>query len=57
MKSLLKSALVMLGIALCTSTAAYAGPGLAPEIDPNMAVCGLTLLAGTLAVSRIRRKK
>jgi LPXTG-motif cell wall-anchored protein len=58
MKSLMKSALVILGIALCTSSAAYAhSSGYGPEIDPSLAVGGLTLLAGTLAVLRVRRKK
>jgi hypothetical protein len=28
-----------------------------PEIDPNLAVSALTLLGGTLAVLRIRRKR
>ena len=28
-----------------------------PEIDPNLAVSSLTLLAGTLAVLRVRRRK
>jgi LPXTG-motif cell wall-anchored protein len=28
-----------------------------PEVDPSLAISGLTLLAGTLAVLRVRRKK
>jgi LPXTG-motif cell wall-anchored protein len=28
-----------------------------PEVDPSLAIGGLTLLAGTIAVLRIRRKK
>lgn len=60
MKNLLKNALVVLGLALCTCTAAHAlaftlAP--APEVDPSLAIGGFTLLAGTLAVLRVRRKK
>ncbi|MGA2085475.1 MAG: LPXTG cell wall anchor domain-containing protein [Terracidiphilus sp.] len=59
-KNLLKNALVVLGLALCTCTAAHAlaftlAP--APEVDPSLAIGGFTLLAGTLAVLRVRRKK
>jgi hypothetical protein len=57
-KNLQKYALVVLGLALSTCTAAY---GLAfkrtPEVDPSLAIGGITLLAGTLAALRIRRKK
>ena len=59
-KNLLKYSLVVLGIALGTCTAAH---GLAfsklhqPEIDPSLAVSAVTLLAGSLAVLRIRRNK
>jgi hypothetical protein len=35
----------------------YKGPGHIPEVDPNLAIGGLTLLAGTIAVLRIQRKK
>jgi Na+/phosphate symporter len=57
-KTLLKYSLVVLGIALGTCTAAH---GIAfskkPEIDPSLAVSALTLLAGSLAVLRVRRNK
>jgi hypothetical protein len=59
-KSPLKYAFLLLGMALCISTAAH---GLAfyphphPEIDPSLAVSALTLLAGSLAVMNVRRKK
>jgi hypothetical protein len=57
-KNLLKYSLVVLGLALSTSVASH---GLAfnkiPEVDPSLAVSGLALLAGTLAVLRVRRKK
>lgn len=57
-KNLLKYALVVLALALSTSVAAH---GLAfgrnPEVDPSLAVSGLALLGGTLAVLRVRRKK
>lgn len=56
-KNLLKYSLVMLGLALCTCTAAYASRPKVPEVDPSLAIGGLTLLAGTIAVLRIRRKK
>jgi LPXTG-motif cell wall-anchored protein len=57
-KSLLKNAFIVLGLALCTSTAAYAGVNpKTPEVDPSLAIGGLTLLAGALAVLRVRRKK
>ncbi|MGA2887266.1 MAG: hypothetical protein ABSE51_04390 [Terracidiphilus sp.] len=60
-KSFIKNALVVLGLALGTCTAAHAlvfnpHPH-SPEIDPGLAVSSLTLLAGTLAVLRVRRKK
>jgi LPXTG-motif cell wall-anchored protein len=60
-KNLLKNALVVLGLALCTCTAAHAlafkpGGG-APEADPSLVIGGFALLAGTLAVLRVRRKK
>jgi len=29
----------------------------APEVDPSLTIGGLTLLAGTIAVLRVRRKK
>jgi hypothetical protein len=61
-KNLFKYSLVVLGIALGTCTAAH---GMVfflqhphrPEIDPSLAVSALTLLAGSLAVLRIRRNK
>jgi LPXTG-motif cell wall-anchored protein len=58
-KHLLKYAFVALGLALGTSATAH---GLAfslkaPEVDPSLAIGGLTLLAGTIAVLRVRRKK
>lgn len=57
-KNLLKYALVVLGLALTTCTAAY---GMAfnrvPEVDPSLAIGGITMLAGTLAVLRVRHKK
>lgn len=59
MKKLLKYALMMLGFAFCSCTAAHAlmfrQP--APEVDPSMVISAFTLLAGSLAVLRVRRKK
>jgi len=58
-RNLLRYALVVLGIGLCASTAAH---GMAfgkpfPEVDPGLAVSAVTLLAGSLAVLRVRCKK
>jgi hypothetical protein len=57
-KNLLKYSLVVLGLALGTSSAAHGLVfSLKPEIDPNLAISALTLLGGTLAVLRVRRSK
>ncbi len=57
-KNHLKYSLVMLGLALTTCTTAFAfSKPKVPEVDPSLAIGGLTLLAGTIAVLRIRRKK
>jgi LPXTG-motif cell wall-anchored protein len=57
-KNLLKYVLIVLGLALGDCTTAHAlAFRLTPEVDPSLAVSGLTLLAGTLAVLRVRRKK
>ncbi|MGO9777265.1 MAG: hypothetical protein ACLQGT_15145 [Terracidiphilus sp.] len=57
-KNLLKYSLLVLGLALGTCVSAH---GMVfvhkPEIDPNLAISGLTLLAGSLAVLRVRRSK
>lgn len=55
-KNPLKYSLVALALALGTCTAAYAKPHF-PEVDPSLAISGFTLLAGTIAVLRIRHKK
>ena len=59
-KNLLKYTLLVLGLALATCASAHGMvffKGGAPEVDPSLAVSGLTLLAGTLAVLRVRRSK
>jgi hypothetical protein len=57
-KNLLKYALMVLGLALGAATTAHGMVFyLAPEVDPSLAVSALTLLAGSLAVLRVRRKK
>jgi len=38
-------------------TPVYPNPRQAPEIDPSMAIAGISLLAGTLTVFRVRRRK
>lgn len=57
-KNLLMNTLVVLGFALGTCASAH---GMAffkkPEVDPSLAISGLTLLGGTLAVMRARFKK
>ena len=58
-KNLLMNTLVVLGIVLSTSVSAMASskPGTTPEIDPSLAISGLTLLVGSLAVMRAKRSK
>jgi hypothetical protein len=59
-KNLLKYALAVLALALGTCATAHAfvfSQRYSPEIDPSLAVSGFTLLAGTIAVLRVRRKK
>jgi drug/metabolite transporter (DMT)-like permease len=51
---------VVLGIVFGTCAVAHGlafGHGSTPEIDPSLAISTITLLAGSLAVLRIRRKK
>jgi hypothetical protein len=58
MKHRILSPLMLLALALGTCTAAYARNGGGyPEIDSSLAVTSLTLLAGAIAVLRVRRKK
>jgi hypothetical protein len=57
-KHCILSPLVLLALVLGTCTIAYADNHRhTPEIDPSVAVSGLTLLAGTIAAMRVRRKK
>lgn len=63
--------MLALVLTVAGSTAAYAkggdhhhhpdppshDPRQAPEVDPNLAIGGFTLLAGSLTVIRARRKK
>jgi hypothetical protein len=61
-KNFMKYAFVVLGLALgvCASAhgMAFNQPGHpAPEVDPGLAIRAITLLAGSLAVMRIRRQK
>jgi hypothetical protein len=62
-KNLLMNTLVVLGFVLGTCVSAHGmvfhvnlGTG-TPEIDPSLAISGLTLLAGSLAVMRAKRSK
>jgi hypothetical protein len=61
-----KSSAIVLGMVLLMSAPAFAhgngrtpsGPsGAAPEVDPSLAVAGISFLAGSLAVLRSRRNK
>jgi hypothetical protein len=58
-KNLLKNSLVVLGLAIgiCASAHGMAFTKKTPEVDPSMAIGAVTLLAGSLAVLRIRRGK
>jgi hypothetical protein len=59
-KNFMKYALVALGFALGSCTAAHGlvfGPTPHPEVDPSLAISAVTLLAGSLAVLRVRRQK
>jgi len=52
--------LMALGLAFCTCNVAHGlvfKPHPHPEIDPSLAISAITLLAGSLAVLRIRRNK
>jgi hypothetical protein len=70
MKHFCKYAVLTLFVAFGISTIASADPqgpipcnnpgcktASAPEVDPALAISGLTLLAGSLTVMRMRRKK
>jgi LPXTG-motif cell wall-anchored protein len=70
MRNILKYTILASVLALCASSAAFASPDPcsstrpdcrstpeAPEVDPALAVAGITALAGGLAVLRARRRK
>ncbi|MGA2848942.1 MAG: hypothetical protein ABSE46_08105 [Terracidiphilus sp.] len=68
MRNLIKYAFLTAVVAGGASTAAYAGecgtdraalctPQPAPEVDPSLAIAGISLLAGTLVVVRSRFRK
>ena len=65
MKIAFKYSLLVLALTLGSSIAAHAHykegrpqtPPPAPEVDPSLAISGITLLAGTLTVARARRRK
>jgi hypothetical protein len=59
-KNLFRYSLVMLGIALGTCLAAHGmifTHSSHPEVDPSLAISAITLLAGSIAVMRVRRTK
>jgi uncharacterized lipoprotein YajG len=59
-KNLLMKILMVLVFVLgaCASASAMVfHPATTPEIDPSLAISGLTLLAGSLAVLRAKRGK
>jgi LPXTG-motif cell wall-anchored protein len=55
-----KSSTLVLGLLLALSTPAFAhhhdNPG-APEVDPSLAIAGISFLGGSLVVLRSRRRK
>jgi LPXTG-motif cell wall-anchored protein len=63
MSNILKFALLTLVLVVGGNTAAHANPAAtsrpktAPEVDPSLAVVGVSLLAGTLTVLRARKRK
>ena len=62
MNTFFKRSILALVLAATASTAALARdhrhePKQAPEVDPNLAIGGVTLLAGALTVLRARRSK
>ncbi|MGA9243941.1 MAG: hypothetical protein WBW03_18395 [Silvibacterium sp.] len=67
MKKLLKYSFLVLALGLGMITAAHAAPtsttstvpkpSTAPEVDPSLAMGGISLVAGTLAVLRARCHK
>jgi hypothetical protein len=73
LKKVLKYSFLGLALAVGASAAAHAdswnhdphrqkleprtGPRIAPEVDPTLAISGLSLLAGTLTVLRARGRK
>jgi LPXTG-motif cell wall-anchored protein len=63
MSKILKFALLTLVLVVGGNTAAHANPAAtsrpktAPEVDPSLAVVGVSLLAGTLTVLRARKRK
>ena len=63
MKSRWKFSALVLGMVLILSAPAFAlkhhdkGDGAAPEVDPSLAVAGISFLAGSLVVLRSRLRK
>jgi hypothetical protein len=57
MKTAWKYSFYLLGLVLLMSARAHACDNLAPEVDPSLAVGGLTFLGGTLAVLRSRLRR
>jgi hypothetical protein len=68
LKKLLKYSLLGLTLTAAASSAAFADPWKhhdppkpeprnAPEVDPSLAISGLSLLGGTLVVLRTQRRK
>ena len=49
---------VALTVFVLAPGAAFAGPALAPELDPSLSIAGLVLLGGTAAyvIERYRRR-
>jgi hypothetical protein len=65
MNNALKLSMLAFALVLLLSPTAHAQErgkplapsNVAPEVDPSLALCGLTFLGGTLTVMRFRRRK
>jgi hypothetical protein len=55
-KNLLKSSLALALVLVASAAVAHASTETVPEIDANVGIAGLTLIAGATAVLRSRKR-